>query len=46
MRARGADARGVAVIDERASELELDALAAAGACGIRLNLATDGKNAC
>jgi predicted TIM-barrel fold metal-dependent hydrolase len=42
MRARGADARGVAVIDERTSESELDAMADAGVCGMRLNLATAG----
>ena len=44
LRARGADARGVAVIDEKTSQRDLDALAAAGVCGIRLNLSTDGKN--
>jgi predicted TIM-barrel fold metal-dependent hydrolase len=44
MRARGQDARGVAVIDERTSESDLDAMTAAGFCGVRLNLATDGHN--
>jgi predicted TIM-barrel fold metal-dependent hydrolase len=44
MRARGRDARGVAVIDDRTSESDLDAMAAAGFRGIRLNLATDGHN--
>lgn len=42
MRARGADARGVAVIDDRTTEAELDAMGAAGIRGIRLNLATVG----
>ncbi len=44
MRARGGDARGVAVIDDNTAEHALDAMAQAGICGIRLNLATDGKN--
>jgi predicted TIM-barrel fold metal-dependent hydrolase len=42
MSARGADARGVAVIDEKTTESELDALDQAGVRGIRLNLATAG----
>jgi predicted TIM-barrel fold metal-dependent hydrolase len=42
MKARGADARGVAVIDERTSESELDALGHAGVRGVRLNLTTLG----
>jgi predicted TIM-barrel fold metal-dependent hydrolase len=42
MAARGADARGVAVIDEKTPESELDAMAKAGVRGIRLNLATSG----
>src|SRR2546422_7155741 len=42
MRARGADARGVAVIDDKTAESELDAMARAGVRGIRLNLATGG----
>src|SRR5436305_4572985 len=44
MKARGADARGVAVIDERTPDSELDAMARAGVRGIRLNLATGGGN--
>jgi len=44
MKARGADARGVAVIDDKTSEGELDAMAKAGMRGIRLNLATGGIN--
>ena len=44
MRARGADARGVAVIDEKTTERELDALGRAGVRGVRLNLATGGTN--
>jgi predicted TIM-barrel fold metal-dependent hydrolase len=44
MKARGPDARGVAVIDDKTSEGELDALGAAGIRGIRLNLATTGTN--
>ena len=44
MQARGVDARGVAVIDEKTSESELDAMHKAGMRGIRLNLATGGIN--
>jgi len=44
MKARGADARGVAVIDASTPESELDAMGRAGVCGIRLNLATGGVN--
>jgi predicted TIM-barrel fold metal-dependent hydrolase len=44
MQARGPDARGVAVIDAKTTERELDALGKAGICGIRLNLATAGTN--
>jgi predicted TIM-barrel fold metal-dependent hydrolase len=44
MKARGSDARGVAVIDDKTSEGELDAMGQAGICGIRLNLATAGTN--
>jgi predicted TIM-barrel fold metal-dependent hydrolase len=44
MKARGADARGVAVIDEKTSENELEAMHRAGIRGIRLNLATGGTN--
>jgi predicted TIM-barrel fold metal-dependent hydrolase len=42
IKARGANARGVAVIDEKTPESELDALGQAGFRGIRLNLATGG----
>ena len=42
MKARGADARGVAVIDEKTPESELDAMHGAGVRGIRINLATGG----
>lgn len=44
MRARGADARGVAVIDESTPESALDEMHRAGVRGIRLNLATSGIN--
>ena len=44
MTARGATARGVAVIDDKTGESELDALQQAGFRGIRLNLATSGVN--
>ena len=44
MHARGADARGVAVIDDQTPGDELDAMGRAGVCGIRLNLATGGIN--
>ncbi|VIO65661.1 4-sulfomuconolactone hydrolase [Bradyrhizobium ivorense] len=44
MTARGATARGVAVIDDKTSESELDAMQKAGFRGIRLNLATGGVN--
>jgi predicted TIM-barrel fold metal-dependent hydrolase len=42
MKARGANARGVAVIDDKTSEADLDAMQQAGFRGIRLNLATGG----
>jgi predicted TIM-barrel fold metal-dependent hydrolase len=42
MNARGTDARGIAVIDDKTPESELDAMALAGVRGIRLNLATAG----
>src|SRR6266850_2558988 len=42
MKARGADARGVAVIDDKTPDSELDAMGQAGVRGIRLNLATSG----
>jgi predicted TIM-barrel fold metal-dependent hydrolase len=44
MKARGADARGVAVIDDKTPESELDVMGRAGMRGIRLNLATGGTN--
>src|SRR5881296_816304 len=44
MKARGADARGVAVIDDKTPDSELDAMGQAGVRGIRLNLATSGIN--
>ena len=44
MKARGATARGVAVIDDKTTEAEIDAMHAAGFRGIRINLATDGVN--
>jgi predicted TIM-barrel fold metal-dependent hydrolase len=42
MKARGATARGVAVIDDKTTEAELDAMQVDGFCGIRINLATSG----
>ena len=44
MMARGATARGVAVIDDKTPESDLDAMHKAGFRGIRLNLATGGTN--
>src|SRR5262245_14623849 len=44
MMARGATARGVAVIDDKTTEGALDAMQKAGFRGIRLNLATGGVN--
>ena len=44
MKARGANARGVAVIDDRTTESELDTMGQLGVRGIRLNLATGGVN--
>lgn len=44
MAARGPTARGVAVIDDKTSESDLDAMHNAGFRGIRLNLATGGVN--
>src|SRR5664279_4581568 len=44
IKARGAAARGVAVIDDKTGESDLDAMNAAGFRGIRLNLATGGVN--
>ena len=40
MKARGAEARGVAVTDDKTPESELDAMHGAGVRGIRINLAT------
>lgn len=44
MKARGKDARGIAVIDDKTTEAELDAMGKAGIRGVRLNLATGGVN--
>jgi len=44
MKARGADARGVAVIDDKTPDSDLDVMSKAGVRGIRLNLATGGTN--
>jgi len=44
MKARGNDARGVAVIDDKTPDADLDAMHKAGMRGIRLNLATGGTN--
>ena len=44
MKARGEDSRGVAVINDKTSENELDAMGRAGVRGIRINLATVGTN--
>jgi predicted TIM-barrel fold metal-dependent hydrolase len=44
MKARGGDARGVAVIDDKTPDADLDAMGKAGMRGIRLNLATGGTN--
>jgi predicted TIM-barrel fold metal-dependent hydrolase len=44
MKARGATARGVAVIDDKTAEADLDSMNEAGIRGIRLNLATGGVN--
>ena len=44
MKVRGNDARGVAVIDDKTSDSDLDAMGKAGIRGIRLNLATGGTN--
>jgi predicted TIM-barrel fold metal-dependent hydrolase len=41
---RGNTARGVAVIDDKTPESDLDAMAQAGIRGIRINLATSGVN--
>ena len=44
LKARGADARGVAVINEQTPETDLDAMHRAGMRGIRLNFSTGGTN--
>src|SRR5574340_112901 len=44
MKARGADARGIAVIDEKTAERDLDRMNQAGVLGIRLNLTTGGAH--
>ena len=44
MRELGSRARGVAVIDDKTTDAELDAMGKAGIRGIRLNLATAGIN--
>src|SRR5437764_265163 len=44
MKARGPTARGVAVIDDKTSDSDLDAMGQAGVRGIRLNLASGGTN--
>lgn len=44
VKARGADARGIAVIDQNTSEGDLDRMNQAGVRGIRLNLATGGAH--
>jgi predicted TIM-barrel fold metal-dependent hydrolase len=44
MKARGATARGVAVIDDKTPESDLDAMGQAGIRGMRINLATSGVN--
>src|ERR1700692_874335 len=44
MKARGATARGVAVIDEMTQDSDLDTMNQAGIRGIRLNLATGSMN--
>ena len=44
MKARGSTARGVAVIDDKTPESELDAMHQAGIRGIRINLSTAGQD--
>ena len=44
MKARGATARGVAVIDDKTPATDLDAMGRAGVRGIRINSATTGTN--
>lgn len=43
MKARGAEARGIAVIDERTTSRDLDRMSAAGIRGIRVNLMASGE---
>jgi predicted TIM-barrel fold metal-dependent hydrolase len=43
MKARGPNARGIAVIGEKTSEQELNQMTSAGIRGVRLNLATGGQ---
>lgn len=42
IKARGANARGVAVIDDQTTDRDLDALARSGICAIRINLTNAG----
>jgi predicted TIM-barrel fold metal-dependent hydrolase len=44
MKARGADARGIAVVNDKTADSEFDAMGKAGIRGIRINLATGGNN--
>ena len=44
MAARGKDARGVAVIDDKTTDAELDRLGSLGFKGVRLDLSTAGIN--
>lgn len=44
IKSRGAAARGIAVIDDKTPESELDAMSRAGMRGLRLNLVTGGTN--
>ena len=44
IKARGANARGVAVIDDHTSDSDLDAMGCAGIRGIRINAATAGSS--
>src|SRR6267154_2803094 len=44
MKARGTTARGVAVIDDKTPESDVDAMGKAGIRGVRINLATGGVN--
>ena len=44
IKARGSDARGIAVIGDKTTDRDLDAMGGAGIRGIRLNLTTGGMN--